>query len=165
MNYVQLVDEIESYTENKFTKADIDTFIKGAEQRIYNQVQLPAIRKNVTGNATAGNKYLTCPSDWLATFSIAVIDPVTGEYEYLLNKDVNFIREAFPFPQLQESQHIMHNSTKIRSYWARRQTTVTMLNCITTIILLQLLMLVLAGLVIIMTPLSFMAACWKRIRS
>jgi hypothetical protein len=98
MNYTQLVAEIESYVENQFTKADIDTFIKGAEQRIYNQVQLPAIRKNVTGNATAGNKYLTCPSDWLATFSIAVIDPVTGEYEYLLNKDVNFIREAFPFP-------------------------------------------------------------------
>jgi len=100
MNYLQLVAEIESYTENKFTKADIDTFIKGTEQRIYNQVQLPAIRRNVTGNATAGNKYLTCPQDWLATFSIAVIDPNTDAYDYLLNKDVNFIREAFPFPQV-----------------------------------------------------------------
>ena len=98
MNYSQLVAEIQSYTENQFQTADIDTFIRQAEQRVYNQVQLPALRKNVTGNATQGNKYLTCPTDWLATYSMAVMDPVTNEYEYLLNKDVNFIREAFPFP-------------------------------------------------------------------
>ena len=98
MNYTQLVAEIQSYTENQFQTADIDTFIKQAEQRVYNQIQLPALRKNVTGNATQGNKYLACPSDWLATYSMAVMDPVTNEYEYLLNKDVNFIRESFPFP-------------------------------------------------------------------
>jgi len=98
MNYQQLVAEIEAYVENKFAKDDVDTFIRSAEQRIYNQVQLPAIRKNVTGNTASNNPYLTCPEDWLATFSLAVIDPVTGEYEYLLNKDVNYIREAFPFP-------------------------------------------------------------------
>jgi hypothetical protein len=98
MNYTQLAAAIESTVENKFEVADLNRFIKQAEQRIYNQIQLPALRKNVTGNATAGNKYLTCPSDWLATFSLAVIDPVSGEYEYLLNKDVNFIRESFPFP-------------------------------------------------------------------
>jgi hypothetical protein len=98
MNYAQLVAEIESYAENDFQVADINTFIKQTEQRIYNQIQLPAIRKNVTGTTTTNNKYLTCPTDWLATFSLAVIDTVTGGYEYLLNKDVNFIRESFPFP-------------------------------------------------------------------
>ena len=96
MNYNQLVNEIESYTENQFQVADINTFIEQAEQRIYNAVQLPAIRKNVTGTTTNGNKYLTCPTDWLATFSMAVVDPATGNYEYLLNKDVNFIRAAYP---------------------------------------------------------------------
>lgn len=98
MNYTQLVAEINSYTENQYQTADIDTFIKQAEQRIYNAVQFPAIRKNMTGTTTAGNKYLTCPQGWLATFSLAVIDPVTDEYSYLLNKDVNFIRAAYPSP-------------------------------------------------------------------
>ena len=98
MNYSQLVAEINSYTENQYQTADIDTFIKQAEQRIYNSVQFPAIRKNMTGTTTAGNKYLTCPNGWLATFSLAVIDPVTDEYSYLLNKDVNFIRAAYPSP-------------------------------------------------------------------
>lgn len=98
MNYAELVSAIESYVENKFSKTDVDTFIRSAEQRIYNQVQMPALRRNVTGNTTANNQFLTCPSDWLATFSLAVIDPVSGAYEYLINKDVNFIRESFPFP-------------------------------------------------------------------
>ena len=108
MNYDTLVAAIKSYTENDFPattgsgdlpSADqIDIFIGQAEQRIYNTVQLLDLRKNVTGNATSGNKYLTVPSDWLANFSLAVIDPDTGAYEYLLNKDVNFIREAFPYP-------------------------------------------------------------------
>jgi len=95
MNYTQLVNEIQSYTENQFQTADIDTFIQQAEQRIYNSVQLPALRKNVTGTATTGNKYLAMPSDWLATFSLAVIN-ANNEYLYLLNKDVNFIRQSFP---------------------------------------------------------------------
>jgi hypothetical protein len=95
MNYTQLVNEIQSYTENQFQTADIDTFIQQAEQRIYNSVQLPALRKNVTGTATTGNKYLAMPSDWLATFSLAVIN-ADNEYLYLLNKDVNFIRQSFP---------------------------------------------------------------------
>ena len=98
MNYTQLVAEINSYTENQYQTDDINTFIKQAEQRIYNAVQFPAIRKNMTGTTTAGNKYLTCPNGWLATFSLAVIDPVTDEYSYLLNKDVNFIRAAYPSP-------------------------------------------------------------------
>ena len=96
MNYTQLVAEIQSYTENQFQTDDINTFIKQAEQRIYNAVQFPAIRKNMTGTTTPNNKYLTCPSGWLATFSLAVIDPVTNDYEYLLNKDVNFIRASYP---------------------------------------------------------------------
>lgn len=95
MNYAQLVAEIQSYVENQFTTDDINTFIKQAEQRVYNQIQLPALRRNVSGNTTSGNKYLACPTDWLATYSLAVIDG-SGNYEYLLNKDVNFIREAFP---------------------------------------------------------------------
>ena len=95
MNYTQLVAEIQSYTENQFQTTDINTFITQAEQRIYNAVQLPALRKNVTGTTTTGNKYLAMPSDWLATFSLAVIN-ANNEYLYLLNKDVNFIRQSFP---------------------------------------------------------------------
>jgi hypothetical protein len=75
----------------------INTFIKQAEQRIFNTVQLLDLRKSVTGNMTSGNKYLSVPSDWLANFSMAVIDS-TGRYEYLLNKDVSFIRQSFPNP-------------------------------------------------------------------
>jgi hypothetical protein len=95
MNYTQLVNEIQSYTENAFQTVDINTFITQAEQRIYNSVQLPALRKNVTGTTTSGNKYLAMPTNWLATFSLAVIN-ADNEYLYLLNKDVNFIRQSFP---------------------------------------------------------------------
>jgi len=95
MNYTQLVSEIENYTENQFTTAVVNTFITQAEQRIYNSVQLPALRKNVTGTTTNGNKYLAMPTNWLATFSLAVIN-ANNEYLYLLNKDVNFIRQSFP---------------------------------------------------------------------
>ena len=95
MNYTQLVAEIQNYTENQFTTDVVNTFITQAEQRIYNAVQLPALRKNVTGTTTTGNKYLAMPSNWLATFSLAVINS-SNEYLYLLNKDVNFIRQSFP---------------------------------------------------------------------
>jgi hypothetical protein len=106
MNYAQLTSTIKAYAENdfpetvdSFTSADqIATFVRQAEQRIYNAVQILALRKNVTGFTTASNKYLGTPVDWLSNFSLAVIDPVTGEYEYLLGKDVNFIRQSFPFP-------------------------------------------------------------------
>jgi hypothetical protein len=95
MNYSQLVTEIQSYVEDTFQTADINTFITQAEQRIYNSVQLPALRKNVTGTLTSGNKYLAIPTNWLSTFSLAVIN-ANNEYLYLLNKDVNFIRQSFP---------------------------------------------------------------------
>ena len=99
MNYTQLSNAIQAYTEN--TEADfvaeIPVFVKQAEQRIYNSVQFPSLRKNVTGSTSANNKYLGCPNDFLAVYSIAVIDG-TGAYEYLLNKDVNFIRQAYPIP-------------------------------------------------------------------
>jgi hypothetical protein len=95
MNYTQLVAQIQDYTENQFTTTVINTFITQAEQRIYNTVQLPALRKNVTGTCTSGNKYLAIPAGWLATFSLAVIN-ADNEYLYLLNKDVNFIRQSFP---------------------------------------------------------------------
>lgn len=95
MNYTELVAAIESYTENKYTKDDVDRFIQNAEQTIYNAVQIPDLRKNVMGTMTANNKYFSLPSDWLSTFSIAIING-TNEYVYLLNKDVNFIREACP---------------------------------------------------------------------
>ena len=95
MNYTQLVAQIQDYTENEFTTDVVNTFITQAEQRIYNSVQLPALRKNVTGTTTSGNKYLAMPSNWLATFSLAVIN-ADNEYTYLLNKDVNFIRQSFP---------------------------------------------------------------------
>ena len=90
-----MINEIQSYTENTFQTVDINTFITQAEQRIYNSVQLPALRKNVTGSLTAGNKYLAIPTNWLSTFSLAVIN-ANNEYLYLLNKDVNFIRQSFP---------------------------------------------------------------------
>lgn len=95
LNYAQLVTQIQDYTENTFTTTDMNNFIRQAEQRIYNTVQLPALRKNVTGSLSIGNKYLAMPSDWLATFSLAVINSA-NEYTYLLNKDVNFIRQSFP---------------------------------------------------------------------
>lgn len=100
MNYTQLSDAIKSYTQNYETDfvANIPTFVQQAEERIYNTVQLPAQRRNVTGTTTSGNQYLSLPADWLSNYSLAVVTPVTGAYDYLLNKDVNFIREAFPFP-------------------------------------------------------------------
>jgi hypothetical protein len=76
----------------------MNVFITQAEKRIYNAVQIPSLRKNVTGSTTASNKYLQCPTDFLSTFSLAAIDPTTGAYTFLLNKDVNFIREAYPKP-------------------------------------------------------------------
>jgi hypothetical protein len=95
LNYAQLVVQIQDYTENTFTVTDINNFIQQAEQRIYNTVQLPALRRNVTGSLSIGNKYLAMPTDWLSTFSLAVINSA-NEYSYLLNKDVNFIRQSFP---------------------------------------------------------------------
>jgi len=97
MNYNQLVIAISDYTENTFGVADMNTFITQAEQRIYNTVQFPSLRKNVTGTLTSANPYLSAPNDYLATYSMAVIDS-DGAYEYLLNKDVNFIRQAYPNP-------------------------------------------------------------------
>ena len=112
MNYTQLSDAIQAYTEN--TEADfvaeIPVFVKQAEQRIYNSVQFPSLRKNVTGVTTASNKYLQCPLDFLAVYSMAVVDGTleSGTYEYLLNKDVNFIRQAYP----------QANATGIPKYYA-----------------------------------------------
>ena len=100
MNYTQLSANIQAYTENTESNfvAEIPVFVQQAEQRIYNSVQFPSIRKNVTGVTTAGNKYLQCPLDFLAVYSLAVVDGslASGTYEYLLNKDVNFIRQAYP---------------------------------------------------------------------
>ena len=119
MTYTELVAAIESYTENQFpvtyladgstvsSTTQINLLIKQAEQRIYNSVQFPSIRKNVTGATTASNKYLSAPLDFLAVYSIAVVDAL-GNYEYLLNKDVSFIRQAYPNP----------TSTAIPKYYA-----------------------------------------------
>jgi len=100
MNYSQLSQLIQDYcetTEASFV-ANIPTFVQVAEERIYNSVQLPAIRKNVTGTMTSGNKYLSLPDDWLAAFSLAVIAPTTQTQTFLIDKDVNFIRECYPTP-------------------------------------------------------------------
>jgi hypothetical protein len=115
MNYAQLFETIKGYTENDFPnqqwtdaagtgtvtltqKEQIDTFIQQAEQRVFNSVQLPVERVNVIGNTTSGNKYLNFPPGWLADFSLAVIDPVTQAQTFLLQKDVEFIRECYPNP-------------------------------------------------------------------
>ena len=113
MNYATLFDTIKGYVENDFpssqftgsdgssstytSKEQIDTFIQQAEQRIYNSVQFPNFRKNQIGTSTSGNKYLEAPVDFLASYSMAVIDG-DGNFEYLLNKDVNYIRAAYPNP-------------------------------------------------------------------
>jgi hypothetical protein len=110
MNYGELLAAIESYTENTFpdtTLADgttvtsqtqLNRFIEQAEQRIYNSVQFPSLRKNMTGSLSTTSSYLSAPDDFLSTYSLAIVSPTTGEYTYLLNKDVNFIREAYPSP-------------------------------------------------------------------
>lgn len=117
MNYAQLFETIKGYVENDFPNTvwtdtagtgtttltsteQINAFIQQAEQRVFNTVQLLDLRKNVTGQCTSGNKYLTVPSDWLSSFSLAVID-ASGVYDYLLNKDVSYIRSAFPDPAYQ----------------------------------------------------------------
>ena len=117
MNYSELFIAVKGYLENDFQSTvftdsagsssssaaaltsteQVNIFITQAEQRIYNTIQFPSLRANVTGTLTANNKYLACPSDFLAVYSMAVIR-ATGAYEYLLNKDVNFIREAYPTP-------------------------------------------------------------------
>lgn len=98
MTYNELVTAVQDYCENVFDTVDMDTFIRQAEQRIYNTAQPSNLRKNVTGSLTAGNKYLACPADFLSTYSLAVYPVAGGDYLYLLNKDVNFIREAYPNP-------------------------------------------------------------------
>ena len=116
MNYTQLIAAIQSYTENQFpdtyladgsavsATTQLNTFIQQAEQRIYNTVQFPSLRKNVTGFLVTNNKYLSLPTDFLSVYSIAIVTGMVGEnfntgsYEYLLNKDVNFIRQAYPSP-------------------------------------------------------------------
>ena len=97
MNYAQLTAAIIAYTENQDTSfaAEIPVFVRQAEQRIYNTVQIANLRKNVTGVLSPGNKYLSCPNDFLSTYSLAVID-AQGNYTYLQNKDVNFIRQVYP---------------------------------------------------------------------
>ena len=101
MTYTELVQFVSDICENTFPTDDMNLFIRQAEQKIYNTVQLATLRKNVTGNILANNKYLSAPEDFLSVYSIAVY-PLTGPnanvYTYLLNKDVNFIREAYPNP-------------------------------------------------------------------
>jgi hypothetical protein len=105
MNYTELSARIQAYCENEFPASagnltsaqQIATFVQQAEERVFNTVQFPSLRKNVTGTVTVNNKYLSCPNDFLAVYSMAVIQ-ADGSYEYLLNKDVNFIRAAYPTP-------------------------------------------------------------------
>jgi hypothetical protein len=99
MNYAQLVTAVTDYTENTVPTVDMNTFIRQAEQRIYNTIQFPSLRKNVVGVTANGNKYVATPSDFLSVYSLAVIEnygTANENYTYLLNKDVNFIREAYP---------------------------------------------------------------------
>jgi hypothetical protein len=97
MTYDELKINIQDIVENSFTEEQLAMFTQQAEQLIFNTVQLPSLRKNVEGVLSASNKYLSAPADFLSVFSLAVIDG-TGRYEYLLNKDVNFIRQAYPNP-------------------------------------------------------------------
>jgi hypothetical protein len=94
MNYTELKQAVADYTQNEFTATDYATFTRQTEQRIYNFAQPANLRKNVTGSLTSGNKYLSCPSDFLSVYSMAIIN--NGEYIYLIDKDVNFMREVYP---------------------------------------------------------------------
>lgn len=102
MNYAELTQALQDYLETSETSfvSNIPTFVRQAEERIYRSVQIPELRKNVVGNLTAGNRYLARPADFLSAFSIAVIS-AAGEYSYLLDKDMSFIREAYPNPSVQ----------------------------------------------------------------
>ena len=97
MNYSELTTNIEDICEQTFTAGQLAMFTQQAEQKIYTTVDLPAFRKNQTGSMTSGNKYLTMPTGMLYVYSLAVI-AANGSYEFLINKDVNFIREAYPGP-------------------------------------------------------------------
>ena len=126
MTYTELINAIQAYTENTFPETylydngtvspqtQLDTFIQQAEQRIFNTVQFPSLRKNQYTPITANNKYVSLPNDFLSVYSLALITGVTGgnldtgTYEYLLNKDVNFIRQAYPAP----------NDTGVPKYYA-----------------------------------------------
>jgi hypothetical protein len=96
MTYNELVTAVSDYSENVFSTSVMNTMIEQAEQRIYNTVQIANLRKNVTGSLTSGNKYLACPEDFLSVYSLAIYPAGGGDYEYLLDKDVNFIRQAYP---------------------------------------------------------------------
>jgi hypothetical protein len=97
MTYNELVTAVQDYCENTFPTTDMNTMIKLAEQSIYNSVQLANLRKNITSTLSSGDQYLAAPNDFLSAYSLAVVDG-SGNYQYLLNKDVNFIREAYPNP-------------------------------------------------------------------
>ena len=96
MTYTELCANIADITQNEYTADEYKMFTQQTEQRIYNSVQLPSLRKSTTLTATLGSQYLNAPTDMLSVFSMAVIDPTTLAYTYLLDKDVNFIREAYP---------------------------------------------------------------------
>ena len=125
MNYAQLYQAIQDYAENTESLfiANIPTFVQEAEKRIYNSVQLPSLRRNAIGTLTASNPYLSLPNDWLSTYSISIIDS-TGKYNYLLNKDVNFLREAYP----------TQSTTGLPKYYAIFGPTVTDLNELSAIV-------------------------------
>ena len=97
MNYTELKANIQDVCEQTFTADQLAMFTDQAEQGIYNSVQIPALRRNQTGVLTINDEYLIFPIDFLYPFSLAVIDAL-GNYNYLLNKDVNFMREAYPKP-------------------------------------------------------------------
>jgi hypothetical protein len=98
MNYVELKENIARICENTFTEEEYALFTEQAEQRIFNTVQLANLRKNVTGTVSAVNPYLQAPTDFLSVYSLAIYPVAGGAYEFLLNKDVNFIRQAYPNP-------------------------------------------------------------------
>jgi len=110
MFYSELVTAVNAYVENNFPTVDLNRMIEQAEQRIYNTVQIQELRKNVTGVLTPSNKYLAAPNDFLSTYSLAIypVTGTTGDFQYLINKDVNYIREAYPNP----------NSTGMPKYYA-----------------------------------------------
>ena len=102
MNYSELTQALQDYLETSETSfvSNIPNFVRQAEERIYRSVQIPELRKNATASTTSGNQYLARPSDFLSVFSLAVVDG-SGNYSYLYDKDVNFIREAYPGPTTQ----------------------------------------------------------------
>ena len=144
MNYTELVAAIQDYTQNEETSfvSNIPTFVRQSEERLNRSIMVPELRKNVTALTSNGSVYLGRPDDFISVFSLAVVDS-SGDYSFLIDKDVNFIREAYPSASTSAYQNTTLSLTetlmgsRVTLSLAQHLTTPTQLSYITTTTLLQ----------------------------